>query len=267
MPTNKGFDYSKFNRALFLDSSKLEEIKKWNETGVIDGVTTNQLVMLKDGIKPQDYEKVIKAICKEMKGKPVSIELTDSTASADEMIKQAKKLNNLTDNIVVKVPLIPDTTKSLYVANQLTKLNIAVNITTMMTFEQMIMATLAVRNSKKLCFISLFWGRSEEDNVKYRSRFDYMVSRPRVGLNSKVDGSPDLITETMAKFLKEGGYDNIKIIVGSIRNARMVGDAYAAGGHIVTITPEILISMLYSQRSIETIAQFDEAWKELQKKK
>jgi hypothetical protein len=47
----------------------------------------------------------------------------------------------------------------------------------------------------------------------------------------------------------------------------MVGDAYAAGGHIVTITPEILMSMLYSQRSIETIAQFDEAWKELQKKK
>lgn len=267
MPTNQRQNFSKFNRALFLDSSKLDEIRKWNETGVIDGITTNQLIMLKDGIKPKDYEKVIKTICKEMKGKPVSIELTDSTASSEEMIKEAKRLNSLADNIVVKVPLIPDTTKSLYVINQLTKLNVAVNVTVMMTFEQMIMATLALRNSKKLCFISLFWGRSEEDHVEYRSRFDYMVSRPRVGLDSKVNSSPNLITEATEKFLNEGGYDNVKIIVGSIRNARMVGDAYAAGGHIVTITPEILTSMLYSQRSIETIAQFDEAWKEMQKKK
>ena len=267
MPVNKSHDYSEFNRALFLDSSKLEEVKKWNATGVVDGVTTNQLIMLKDGIKPQDYEKVIKAICKEMKGKPVSIELTDSTATADEMIRQAKKLNNLADNIVVKVPLIPDTIKSLYVINQLTKLNIAVNITTLMTFEQMIMATLAVRNSKKLCFISLFWGRSMEDQVKYRSRFDYMVAHPRVGLDSKVNGSVDYIATATAKFLKEGGYDNVKIIIGSIRNAVMVGDAYAAGSNIVTITPEILMSMLYSQRTIETIQQFDEAWKEMQKKK
>jgi len=267
MPANKTNDFSKFNRALFLDSSKLEEIQKWNMTGVIDGVTTNQLIMLKDGVRPKDYEKTIKVICKEMKGKPVSVELSDSTASAEEMIKEAKRINKLADNIAVKVPLIPDTTKSLYVINQLTKLNIAVNVTVMMTFEQMIMATLAMRDSKKLCFISLFWGRSEEDNVKYRSRFDYMVSHPRVGLESKVNSSPALITEATNKFLKEGGYDNIKIIVGSIRNARMVGDAYATGGHIVTITPEILMSMLYSQRSIETIAQFDQAWKELQKKK
>mgnify|MGYP001558662790 CR=1 FL=1 len=267
MPVNKDPNYSKFNRALFLDSSKLEEIKKWNATGVVDGVTTNQLIMLKDGIKPQDYEKVIKATCREMKGKPVSIELTDSTASPEEMIRQAKKLNNLADNIVVKVPLIPDTTKSLYVINQLTKLNIAVNITTIMTFEQMIMATLAVRNSKKLCFISLFWGRSLEDQAKYRSRFDYMVSRPRVGIDSKVNSKLDRITEATNTFLKEGGYNNVKIIIGSIRNAVMVGEAYAAGGHIVTINPEILMSMLYSQRTIETIQQFDEAWKEMQKKK
>lgn len=267
MAKNQRQDFSKFNRALFLDSSKLEEVKKWNETGVIDGVTTNQLIMLKDGIKSKDYEKVIKAICKEMKGKPVSIELTDSTATAEEMIRQAKKLNNLADNIVVKVPLIPDTIKSLYVINQLTKLNIAVNITTMMTFEQMILATMAVRNSKRLCFISLFWGRSEEDQVKYRSRFDYMVAHPRVGLDSKVNGSLGNITTATANFLKEGGYNNVKIIIGSIRNAVMVGDAYASGGHIVTITPEIMMSMLFSQRSIETIAQFDEAWKEMQKKK
>src|SRR3989338_2806865 len=155
MPTNKSQDYSKFNRALFLDSSKLEEIKKWNATGCIDGVTTNQMIMLKDGIKPSEYTKVIKAICHEMKGKPVSIELTDSTASPEEIVKEAKRLDALADNIVVKVPLIPETTKSLWVIKRLSETNIAVNVTTIMTFEQMVMATMATRHNKRLSFISI----------------------------------------------------------------------------------------------------------------
>ncbi len=266
MPTAKQ-DFSKYNRALFLDSSSLDEIKKWNATGCIDGVTTNQLIMLKDGVKPKDYEKTVKEICREMKGKPVSVELTDSTASPEAMVKEAKRINALADNVVVKVPLIPETIKSLWVINQLAKNNIAVNVTTMMTFEQLILAVMATRHCKRLSFVSFFWGRSEEDHVKYRSRFDYMVQHSRVGLDSKVNSHPELIVDATARFIKEGGYENIKIIVGSIRNAVMVGDAYAAGGHIVTITPAILEAMLFSKRSIETIAQFDEAWKELQRKR
>lgn len=260
-------DFSKFDRSLFLDSSNLEEVKKWNATGVIDGITTNQLIMLKDGVKPNEYEKVIKAICREMKDKPVSVELTDSTASPESMVKEAKRLNTLADNIVVKVPLIPDTTKSLWVINQLARLNIAVNVTVMMTFEQMIMAVLATRHCKRLSFVSFFWGRSEEDYIKYRSRFDYMAKFPRIGINSTVNSDPKILVRSVGEFIKEGHYSNVKIIVGSIRNATMVGEAFAAGGHIITINPEILTLMLFSQRTIETIAQFDEAWKELSRKK
>lgn len=267
MPKTQMQDFSKFNRALFLDSSKLDEIKKWNATGCIDGVTTNQLIMLNDGVKPSDYEKVVKSICKEMKGKPVSIELTDSTASPEVMVKEAKRLNTLADNIVVKVPLIPNTTKSLWVINQLAKNNIAVNVTTMMTFEQLILAVMATRHCKRLSFVSFFWGRSEEDNVKYRSRFDYMVQYPKVGLALGLNSDPKVIVGSLARFIKEGGYENVKIIVGSLRNAVMVGEAYAAGGHIPTVPPETLEAMLFSQRSIETIKQFDEAWIEMQKKK
>ena len=267
MPTNQKQDFSKFNRALFLDSSRLEEIKKWNATGVIDGVTTNQMIMLKDGVKPKDFEKVVKTICKEMEGKPVSVELTDSTASENEMVKEAKRLNQLAENIVIKVPMIPDTTKSLSVINKLAKADIAVNATVIMTFEQMIMSTLAVRHCKKLSFISLFWGRSIEDQGKYRSRSDFMAKFPKVGSESEVNGHPKNITASTITFLKEGNYENPKIIIGSIRTATMVGEAFASGAHIVTINPEILTAMLFSQRTIETIAQFDEAWKELQKKK
>lgn len=255
-----------FNRSLFIDSSNLEEIKRWNSTGIIDGVTTNQVIMLQDGLRLQDVEIVIKKICKEMKDKPVSVELTDSTATINEMVKEGRKLNSMDKNIVVKVPLIPNTTKSLEIIQALSDLGIAINVTTMMTFEQMVMAALATRYCKRPSFISLFWGRSLEDQVKYRGRFDYMADFKRVGLESSVNNDPKNIVVAISSFLKEGDYENPKIIVGSIRTATMVGEAFAAGANIVTTTPEILHSMLFSQRTIETIEQFDQAWKKLQKK-
>ena len=70
-----------FNRSIFLDSSNIDEIKKWNDTGIIDGVTTNQAIMLKDGITLKQLNPTIKEICKIMKGKPVSIELSDSSVT------------------------------------------------------------------------------------------------------------------------------------------------------------------------------------------
>ena len=252
------------NRAIFIDSSNLEEVKKWNATGVIGGVTTNQSIMLKDGLNFKDFQKIVKLICKEMGKKPVSVELSDSNTSIKEMIDEARKLNDLASNIVVKVPLIPNTTKSLEVIQSLVSLNIAINVTAIMTFEQMVIATLATKGNKRVSFISLFWGRSLEDQVKYRGRFDFMADYKRVGLESEVNGNPKNITSATADFLNKGGYDNPKIIVGSIRTATMAGDAFAAGANIVTITPEILLSMLFSQRTKETIEQFDQDWKKIQ---
>lgn len=254
-------------RSIFIDTAKLEEVEKWNETGILDGITTNQSIMLKDGIKPKDFGKIIKDICKIMDERPVSVELTDSTASVAEMVKEGRRYNDIAENIVVKVPLIPDTTKSLVVIKQLADLGIAINVTTMMTFEQMVMAALAARQCKRTSFLSIFWGRSIEDNARYRSRFDFMAQHHRVGLASEVNAMPGNIVAETAAFLGQGGYDNLRIIVGSIRSASEVGEAFAAGGNICTIPPDILEAMLFSQRSLETIQQFDDAWKELQTKK
>lgn len=255
-----------FGRSLFLDSSNLSEIRKWNETGIIDGVTTNQSILLKDKIKPENIDATIQEICDEMKGKPVSIELSNSTLSAEEMIKEAHRLNEIASNIVIKIPIVPDTTKSLVVIKRLTEDDISINATVIMTFEQMFMAALAARSSKKISFLSLFWGRSIEDETKYRGRFDFAANHQRVGFGSEINKQPKNITETTINFLKEGGYDNLRIIVGSIRTATMIGEAFAAGSHIVTATPEILEATLFSQRTIETNDQFDEAWKEIQSK-
>lgn len=255
------------NRALFIDTSSIDEIRKWNKTGLIDGVTTNQLILLKDGVSPKNFHSVIKKICLEMKNKPVSVELTSSTSSEIDMIREASKLSKLAHNIVVKVPLVSDSVKSLNVANTLTKMNIAVNMTILMTFEQMISAAMAVRYGKKQNYISFFWGRSIEDHAKYRSRFDFMAQFSRVGMNSQIDSQPQKIVSETSEYLSRAGLTNPKIIVGSIRSAVTVGEAFASGANICTVAPDILNAMLFSQRTIETNEQFDQAWKDINKKK
>ena len=53
-----------YNRSIFLDSSNVKEIEKWNATGVIDGITTNQSIMLKDGLTLKQVIPTIKTIAK-----------------------------------------------------------------------------------------------------------------------------------------------------------------------------------------------------------
>ncbi len=249
-----------FNRSIFLDSSSIPEIEKWNSTGLIDGVTTNQSIMLKDGVKLDQLNDTIKKICGIMKGKPVSIELSNSTASVEEMIAEAKKYRALADNVVVKVPLIPGDEKSLVVIKKLGDLKIPVNITAMMTYEQLVIAALVSRNHPAPSFISLFWARTIEDHERYRTNAGFMKEHPIMGPEADVNAHPSKITAAITEFLAKGGYDSPKLIVGSIRNVGQIGEAFAAGAHIVTIQPSTLQAMLYSQRTVETNADFDKAW-------
>ncbi|MDO8482541.1 MAG: transaldolase family protein [bacterium] len=255
-----------FNRSIFLDSSSVKEVEKWNSTGVIDGVTTNQSIMLKDGLTLKELKPTIKSICRIMKGRPVSIELTDSTASAEEMLAEARKYREIAENVVVKVPMIPGDVKSLVVIKKLCELKIPVNVTAMMTFEQLFMAALAVKDNPFPSFISLFWARSIEDHQKYRSNEAFVKSHDKLGPESKVNADPARIVSEIEEFLKVGGYANPKLIVGSIRNASQVGEAFAAGGNIVTVVPAILESLLYSERTLETNADFDKSWVDLKKR-
>lgn len=255
-----------FNRSIFLDSSNVDEIKKWNDTGIIDGVTTNQSIMLKDGITLKQLKPTIKAISKIMKGKPVSIELSDSSASVEEMVKEAKKYRELGSNIVIKIPLIPHDIKSLVVIKKLGDLKIPVNITAMMTYEQLLVAALAVRHHPFPSFISLFWARSMEDHEKYRTNKEFMKQHEIMGVPAEVNAHPAKITSAIMEFFEKGNYQNPKLIVGSIRNVGQIGEAFAAGANIVTITPKALQAKLFSQRTIETNADFDKAWMEIKTK-
>lgn len=250
----------KFNRSIFLDSSNIKEVEKWNSLGIIDGVTTNQTIMLKDGLKLNEVRSTIKTICKIMRGLPVSVELTDSTASVEQMVKDAQKYREIANNVVVKVPMIPSQTKSLEVIKRLFDLKIPVNITVMMTFEQLVIAALVSKNHPFPSFISFFWCRSIEDHQRYRTDKNFIIDHELLGEESEVNSTPAKTTSAIIEFLNKGEYNNPKLIIGSIRKVSEVGEAFSAGAHIVTIPPSILQEMLYSKRTEETNIDLNKSW-------
>ena len=70
----------------FVDTADVDEIRELNDTGLVDGVTTNPSLILQSG---RDIMEVTKEICAMVEG-PVSAEVT--ALDYDGMIKQADVL-------------------------------------------------------------------------------------------------------------------------------------------------------------------------------
>ena len=70
----------------FIDTADVAEIRELNDTGLVDGVTTNPSLIMKSG---RDIIDVTKEICGIVKG-PVSAEVT--ATDYEGMMKEAKVL-------------------------------------------------------------------------------------------------------------------------------------------------------------------------------
>jgi len=94
---------------LFLDSADMSLIKKYQEYGIVDGITTNPSIIAKEGVH---LETRIREIAELIPG-PVSCEVT--TLMADEMIIQGRQYAAWAENIYIKLPIIPEGLKALKV--------------------------------------------------------------------------------------------------------------------------------------------------------
>ena len=95
----------------FIDTANLDQIRKANELGVLDGVTTNPSLMAKEGIKGvENCRKHYVEICKIVQG-DVSAEVI--ATDYEGMIREGEELAALHSNIVVKVPCIADGIKAI----------------------------------------------------------------------------------------------------------------------------------------------------------
>ncbi len=209
---------------IFLDTADIVEIRKWLDMGVIDGVTTNPSIMLKDRIL--DAETGVKEITALVAPLPMSVEVT--TNDPDEMLSQARSFASWAPNVVVKIPHITADGIPCYgIIKVLEAEDIRVNATAAMSLGQVILAAKAGAT-----YISLFYGRIADEG-----------------------GDPSGVIRDSVAWLERWGSTG-EIIVGSIRSVGDVLSAAKAGAHVVTIPPQFLSKMADHKYTRETVRQF-----------
>ncbi len=206
----------------FLDTANIEEIKRVNDLGLCDGVTTNPSIIKKEG---KDFEEVVKEICRLVDG-PVSAEVT--SYDCDGMVEQARVLSKWAENIVVKIPMTEEGLKAI---NILSKEKIKTNCTLIFSVSQGLMAMKAGAT-----YISPFMGRIDDMG----------------------ESGAKLVSE-LRDVIDIYGYDS-KIIAASIRHIGHLEEAALAGAHIATI-PGTLFEKLWSHPLTDAgIESFKKDW-------
>ena len=211
---------------IFIDTANVEAIKKWEKTGIIDGITSNPTLLSKEGGDPK---KQVLEICKLMAGKDVSVEVTEKKPS--DVYKQAKEIAKLADNIVVKIPCH----LSYYpVIHRLSQEGIKLNITLVFTVIQgMMMCKLGVK------YISPFIGRWDDIDV---------------------DGIA--LLDEMRIIIDQYNYST-QLLAASLRNTRHVHDAIIAGADVGTIPVPVLEKITRHPLTDQGIMKFDADWQKM----
>lgn len=213
--------------ALFVDSSDPKEIKDLFAWGVLSGVTTNPLIIARES-PDADLAEVIREILAVSTG-DVSVELTSETEAG--MIEEALGYHAWdSERITIKVPF---SELGLRVNHQLVRRGVKTNVTCLMAMNQAYLAALGGAT-----YVSLFSGRVRDMGYDVRP-----------------------VIEATRNVIDREGLAS-KIIVGSMRHLMDVNEALEAGAHVPTVTPPILRKMVWNPRTIETIAEFNNAWRD-----
>ncbi len=194
---------------LFVDTAKIEDIRKAEEMGVICGVTTNPSLIAKEGGRSQ--EDVLKEIASIVDG-PISGEVKATTVDAEGMIAEGREIAKLHPNMVVKIPM---TIEGLKATKVLASEGIKCNVTLIFSANQALLAARA-----GAAYVSPFLGRLDD------------ISMPGI----------DLIEQISAIF---ANYPEIEteIIAASIRNPIHVTDCALAGADIATVPYGVIEQM------------------------
>jgi transaldolase len=214
---------------LFLDTANLEQIKKLNQMGIVDGITTNPTLVAKE---PGEFEEIVVAICREVKG-DVSAEVVST--DHDGMVREAKHLSSLAPNVVVKIPIIPEGLRATKIVSSK---GIRVNMTLVFSANQGLLAAKAGAS-----FISPFIGRL--DDVGQR------------GMQ---------VVEDLVK-IRDNYKLSAEVLVGSIRHPQHVLEAAKVGADIATMPPEVMEKMMQHPLTDSGLKRFLDDWQKAKKAK
>ncbi len=213
---------------IFLDTANLASIKKFNDMGLLDGITTNPSLLSKEGGNPKDAMAEIARI---IKG-DVSLEVVSTDYFG--MMQEGRRLCEYGKNVVVKVPMTSDGLKA---CKSLTSEGIPVNVTLIFSANQ---ALLAAKSGAK--YVSPFIGRLDD------------ISQNGMHLIEE-------IKEIFSNY-------NFKtmILVASVRHPLHVVDAAKIGADVVTLPPAVLDKMLKHPLTDIGLKNFLADWEKLKSK-
>lgn len=207
----------------FIDTANIDEIKKANELGMVDGVTTNPSLVAKEG---REFKGLIKEICGIVDG-PVSAEVV--SMDAEGMVKEARELANLADNIVVKIPMLEEGLKAV---KTLAQEKINTNVTLCFSPIQALMAAKA-----GAAYISPFVGRLDDIS--------------QIGME---------LVEEIITIYDNYGFET-EVIVASVRNPTHVLDAALMGADIATIPFKVIQQLTKHPLTDIGVEKFLADWK------
>ncbi len=192
---------------IFLDTADIGLIKKYNDMGLVDGITTNPSLLAKAGGNPADAMAEISEV---IKG-DVSLEVV--ATDSDAMVEEGRRLRRYGDNVVVKVPMTPD---GLAACRRLSSEGIPVNVTLIFSTNQAILAAKAGAR-----YVSPFIGRIDDTGH---------------------DGMQ--LIEDLVGIFQNYSFET-QILVASVRHPVHVKDAAMLGADVVTLPPAVLEKMLH----------------------
>ncbi len=207
----------------FVDTADVDEIRELNDTGLVDGVTTNPSLILQSG---RDIMEVTKEICAMVEG-PVSAEVT--ALDYKGMIKQADVLGKIAENICIKLPLTMDGLKA---CKTLSEKGQQTNVTLCFSANQALLAAKAGAT-----YISPFIGRLDD-----------------LGL----DGME--VIEEIRTIYDNYGFET-QILAASIRTVNHVKDAALIGADVATIPPSTMHKLVKHMLTDKGLDAFLADWK------
>jgi transaldolase len=213
---------------IFIDTANIDEIKEAAKLGILSGVTTNPSLIAKEG---RNFEDVIKEIVSIVDG-PISAEVI--SPNAEGMVKEAKELAAIHENIVIKIPVCEE---GLIAVHELKKIGIKTNVTLIFSASQALLAARAGAS-----YVSPFVGRLDDISA---------------------DGGE--LIEEIADIFNIYGIET-EIISASIRGPQDVIKSAKAGSDIATIPYKVIMQMISHPLTDKGIEKFNADWEKFNNK-
>ncbi|MGC8868494.1 MAG: fructose-6-phosphate aldolase [Sulfurihydrogenibium sp.] len=213
----------------FIDTADIEEIRKANSLGFLDGVTTNPTLIAKT---KRPFMEVVKEILAEIPDKPVSLEV--ASTDFEGMVREGEQLAKLGKNVVIKIPMTSDGLKAV---KYFEENGIKTNVTLIFSPAQ---ALLAMKLGAS--YISPFVGRL--DDISHTGM--------------------DLIRQI--KTIKDNYSFKSEIIVASVRNPIHVLESAIIGADIATIPYSVIAQLTKHPLTDIGLERFLKDWESVPEK-